>query len=61
MQDLETLRASWALLHPNDPFPGAVIVQADRSTDFRALRHVMFSAAQAGYASVSFAMADGSR
>jgi biopolymer transport protein ExbD len=56
VRDLETLRTNWTQLHGDQPFPGAVIVQADRSTDFRILRHVMFSAAQAGYPNVGFAV-----
>ena len=56
VQDLETLRRNWAILHAREPFPGTVVVQADRSIDFRVVKKVMFSAAQAGYANVSFAV-----
>jgi biopolymer transport protein ExbD len=56
--DLEVLAASWDVLHPGAPFPGTIIVQADRHTDFRVIKNVMFSAAQAGYANVSFAVND---
>lgn len=54
--DLETLQRNWNVLHPREPFPGTVIVQADRSIDFRVVKKVMFSAAQAGYTNVSFAV-----
>jgi biopolymer transport protein ExbD len=54
--DLETLHRNWSILHPHDAFPGAVIIQADRSIDMRVVRSVMFSAAQAGYPNVRFAV-----
>jgi biopolymer transport protein ExbD len=54
--DLETLRRNWNILHPREPFPGTVIIQADRSIDFRVIKKVMFSAAQAGYTNISFAV-----
>lgn len=56
VSDLETIHRNWSLLHPHDAFPAAVILQADRSVDMRVVRAVMFSAAQAGYANVSFAV-----
>lgn len=56
IQDLETLKRNWSILHPSEPFPGNVIVQADQSIDFRVIKKVMFSAAQAGYANISFAV-----
>jgi biopolymer transport protein ExbD len=54
--DLETLHRNWSILHPHDAFPGTVIIQADRAIDMRVVKTVMFSAAQAGYANVSFAV-----
>jgi biopolymer transport protein ExbD len=54
--DLETLRRNWSILHAREPFPGTVIVQADRTIDFRVIKKVMFSAAQAGYTNISFAV-----
>lgn len=54
--DLETLRRNWSILHAREPFPGTVIVQADREIDFRVVKKVMFSAAQAGYTNISFAV-----
>lgn len=56
VQDLETLRRNWSILHAREPFPGTVIIQADRSIDFRVVKKVMFSAAQAGYTNISFAV-----
>ena len=44
------------ILHPDEEFDGSLIVQADRHVDFRVLRKVMFSASQAGYANLSFAV-----
>jgi biopolymer transport protein ExbD len=54
--DLERTRANWALLHASQPFPGRVIIQADRSIDFAVIKQVMFSAAQAGFTGISFAV-----
>jgi biopolymer transport protein ExbD len=59
VQDLETLRRNWSVLHPREPFPGTIILQADRNVDFRVIKKVMFSAAQAGYTNVSFAVNQG--
>jgi biopolymer transport protein ExbD len=56
IQDLETLKRNWSILHPQEPFPGQVVMQADVSTDYRVIKKLMFSAAQAGYANISFAV-----
>ena len=59
VQDLETMRRNWSVLHPREPFQGTVILQSDRNVDFRVVKKVMFSAAQAGYTNVSFAVNQG--
>jgi biopolymer transport protein ExbD len=56
IQDLETLKRNWSMLHPQQPFLGELIMQADTSIDYRVIKKLMFSAAQAGYANVSFAV-----
>lgn len=57
IQELETLKHNWAVLHAGgEPFAGTVILQADKSIDFRVIKKVMFSCAQAGYANISFAV-----
>ena len=56
VQDLETLQRNWPVLHPHEQFTGVVILQADRNVDFRVIKKVMFSATQAGYSNVSFAV-----
>ena len=56
IQDLDTLKRNWSILHPSEPFAGTVILQADKSIDFRVIKKVMFSCAQAGYANISFAV-----
>ena len=56
IQGLESEKAKWTTIHPSEPFPGQVIVQADRNIDFRVVKKVMFSAALAGYGNVSFAV-----
>lgn len=59
VQDLETMRRNWSVLHPREQFTGTVILQADRNVDFRVVKKVMFSAAQAGYTNISFAVNQG--
>lgn len=56
IQDLETLKRNWSILHPQEPFPGQVVMQADVKTDYRVIKKIMFSTAQAGYGNVSFAV-----
>jgi biopolymer transport protein ExbD len=56
VQDLETLKRNWSILHPSQPFPATVIIQADVNIDFRVIKKAMFSAAQAGYSNISFAV-----
>ena len=56
IQDLETLKRNWSILHPSEPFAGTVILQADVSIDFRVIKKIMFSCAQAGYPNISFAV-----
>jgi biopolymer transport protein ExbD len=56
VQDLETLHRNWSILHPQQPFAGTVIIMADKGTDYRVVKKVMFSAAQAGYSNISFAV-----
>ena len=61
IRDLETLKRNWSVLHPRDPFPGQLIVQADEGIDFRVVKKVMFSAGQAGYANLNFAVNQAAR
>ncbi len=56
IQNLETLKRNWSILHPAKEFPGAVILQADEAIDYRIIKKVMFSSAQAGYTNVNFAV-----
>ena len=53
---LDTQRRNWSILQPNVPFPGNIILQADKGTDFRVIKKIMYSCAQAGYANISFAV-----
>lgn len=53
---LEQSRENWSVLHPREAFPGAVIIQADVRVDFRVIKKVMYTAAQAGLLDVSFAV-----
>lgn len=59
IQDLETLKRNWTVLHPRDKFEekgNAVIIQSDKGIDYRVLKKVMFSAGQAGYSNINFAV-----
>jgi len=56
VQNLETLKRNWTMLHPAQPFDGSLIIQADKEVDFRVIKKIMFSSAQAGYTNVSFAV-----
>jgi biopolymer transport protein ExbD len=54
--DLERLHHAWLVLHPNQEFPGALVLQADVSIDYRVIKKLMFNAGLAGYHKVSFAV-----
>src|SRR5262245_4361532 len=56
VQRLETMKRNWVMLHPRDEFTGQLTLQADVSIDYRVIKKVMYSAAQAGYANVRFAV-----
>jgi len=56
IENLDTLKRNWSMLHPQEPFPGMVIQQADVGIDYRVIKKLMFSAALSGYANVSFAV-----
>ncbi len=53
---LENERNAWSVLHPEQEFPGRVVVQIDRTVDYRVVRKVLFSAAQAGYGELDLAV-----
>ena len=56
IQNLNTVKQNWQVLHPGQEFPGMVIIQADVNVDFRVIKKVMFSIAQAGFPNISFAV-----
>ena len=58
---LDTLKRNWNVLHPQQEFPGALIVQADMATDYRVIKKLMYAAAQAGYPNVKFAVTQSDR
>jgi biopolymer transport protein ExbD len=53
---LVTLKNNFKLLHPTENFNGTVIVQADKSVDFKVIKKVMYTCAVAGYNNVNFAV-----
>ena len=56
VQRLETMKRNWQMLHPRDEFSGELTLQADVSIDYRVIKKVMYSAAQAGYPKIRFAV-----
>ncbi|MCA9608819.1 MAG: biopolymer transporter ExbD [Myxococcales bacterium] len=56
VRDLEVQRDNWQVLHPGQEAPTDVVVQVSREVDFRAVRKVLFSVTQAGYAGVGLAV-----
>lgn len=56
IQALETLKQNWSILHPREEFLGELTLQADVSIDYRVIKKLMYSAAQAGYANIRFAV-----
>lgn len=62
IQALEQRKRNWDTIYAGTAkqFPGIVIVQADQDIDYLAVKKVMFSATQAGYANINFAVNKGS-
>lgn len=56
VEELETQKRNWSILHPGKEFTGTIIVMSDKDVDYRVVKKVMYSAAQAGYANISFAV-----
>lgn len=49
-----TLRRNWEEVHPEDSFPGEVVLLAEPDTDYRHVREALEVAAEAGFPHVSF-------
>jgi hypothetical protein len=47
-------RELWKQLHPNKPFPGAVVLQIDQDVPSVVVKSLFHTAAYAGYPSISF-------
>jgi len=56
VDELEVLRKNWVLVHPNEPFPGSVVLQVDKNVDFKVVKRAMFSAGEAGYTNLNLAV-----
>jgi len=54
--DLDTIKRNWAVLHPSEPFPGELVVQADEKISFRVIKKIMFNAGIAGFPTITFAV-----
>lgn len=51
---LATMRRNWSVLHPREPFPGTIMVQAARDEAWSAIGPLLVTAAIAGYPHISF-------
>jgi biopolymer transport protein ExbD len=51
---LKAKRETWQELHPNKPFPGAVVLQLDQSVPSGVVKSIFLTASHAGYPSISF-------
>jgi biopolymer transport protein ExbD len=58
-EQLVVKRHNWTLSHLGKAFPAEVIVEAEPGATMKALKKVIYSAALAGYTSVSFAVMQG--
>ncbi|UJR84444.1 ExbD/TolR family protein [Sandaracinus amylolyticus] len=47
--ELAAQRRNWSVLHPCERFPGTLMIQADRRTEWGALRPLLAIAAREGY------------
>jgi biopolymer transport protein ExbD len=48
-EQLEVMKHNWKLTNPDKVFPGELIIEADRETDFKAIKKVVYSSGLAGY------------
>lgn len=55
-EQLEVKKQSWMIINPGQVFAGTVIIAADRSTHFRALKKILYSCGLAGYSDVHLAV-----
>ena len=55
-EQLEVHKNNWKVTHPNENFPGEIIMQIDQNVDFKIIKKVMYSAGVAGYTNMLFAV-----
>ena len=53
---LNNLKKNYMQVHSNKEFPGKIIIQGDKSVEFRILKKVMFTCTSAGYTEINFAV-----
>lgn len=53
---LNNLKKNFQQLHPNEQFPGKIIIQGDKEVNFRVLKKVMFTCTSVGYTNINFAV-----
>ena len=51
---LRAKRETWKQLHPEKPFPGAIILQLDQDTSSVVVKSLFSTSAKAGYPAISF-------
>lgn len=55
-EKLRDVRRIDEMMHPGQPFKGQIIINCDRSIDFKLVRKVMVAAADAGYINFNYAV-----
>ena len=53
---LNNLKKQFQQLHPNQTFSGKIIIQGDKTVEFRVLKKVMFTCTSVGYTNINFAI-----
>lgn len=53
---LNNLKKQYQQLHPNQTFSGKIIIQGDKTVEFRVLKKVMFTCTSVGYTNINFAI-----
>jgi biopolymer transport protein ExbD len=55
-ESLQLEREKWKAYHPTQKFPGALIIQSDKSVPFSVVKMIMHTSALAEYSSLNFAV-----
>ena len=55
-EQLQIHKNNWKVTHPNESFPGELIMLVDQNVNFKIIKKVMYSAGVAGYTNLLFAV-----